>query len=85
MHRLLERFARIVISLQRQASGSSNRRVRNEPYADVLGVRCKLGARVVDYHLREAHEALLGAPTIKDHPNEQRYLEDVTFRASSFL
>ncbi|GEM_PF-5842421 len=44
MRRVLERFSRISLSLERQSKG---RRAKNEPYAGLLGVRCRMGHRTI--------------------------------------
>jgi len=50
MQRVLSRFARISISLERQAKGG---RAKNEPYSDVIGVRCRMGAKTIGVWLGE--------------------------------
>ena len=59
--RVISRFNRIVSSLQRQEGG---RVARNEPYRDVVGVRCRMGHRVLGVWPSGPHErALTTAPT----------------------
>jgi len=61
MMRILERFNRLTLSLTRQQSG---RRARNEPYADVIGVRAKMGPRIIGVWPKGPHERqLLNART----------------------
>lgn len=63
MRRILERFSRISLSLERQAKG---RRAKNEPYADLLGVRCRMGHRTIGIWLPGNHsQDLLTARTAK--------------------
>ncbi len=56
MMRILERFNRIAISLARQREG---RKARNEPYADAIGVRVKMGPRIIGVWPRGPHETQL--------------------------
>jgi len=61
MMRILERFNRLTLSLTRQQSG---RKARNEPYADVIGVRAKMGPRIIGVWPKGPHERqLLNART----------------------
>lgn len=61
MQRVLARFNRIGLSLARQSSG---KRAKNEPYAEVIGVRCKMGPRVIGIWPKNSDELnLLNAPT----------------------
>jgi hypothetical protein len=53
MKRVLSRFSRISVSLERQAKGG---RAKNEPYSDVVGVRCRMGRRTVGIWLGEHRE-----------------------------
>ncbi len=63
MRRVLERFNRIALSLERQSKG---RRAKNEPYADLLGVRCRMGHRTIGVWLAGDHrEELKTARTAK--------------------
>lgn len=54
--RVFDRFARIVVSLKRQAGGQ---RARNEPYRELLGVRCRLRDRVLGIWPSGPHDAAL--------------------------
>lgn len=54
--RVFARFSRIVASLKRQAGG---KHARNEPYRDVLGVRCRMGNRVLGVWPSGPHDAAL--------------------------
>jgi hypothetical protein len=63
MRRILERFSRVSLSLQRQSTG---RKAKNEPYADLLGVRCRMGHRTIGVWFAGDHsEALKAARTAK--------------------
>lgn len=63
MRRVLERFNRITLSLERQSKG---RKAKNEPYADLLGVRCRMGHRTIGVWLAGDHrEELKTARTAK--------------------
>lgn len=53
MRRICERFSRISLSLDRQSKG---RRAKNEPYADLLGVRCRMGHRTIGIWLAGDHK-----------------------------
>jgi hypothetical protein len=44
MQRILNRFTRISLSLERQAKGVQ---AKNEPYRDVVGVRCRMGSKTI--------------------------------------
>jgi hypothetical protein len=71
--RLISRFNRIVASLQRQAGGQ---RARNEPYRDVLGVRCRMQHRVLGVWPLGPHDrALTVASTApaKENPVERDF------------
>jgi hypothetical protein len=59
IQRVLNRFSRISLSLERQSKGV---RAKNEPYADVIGVRCKMGSRTIGIWFGE-HRDLQYAPT----------------------
>jgi hypothetical protein len=59
IRRIFERFSRIVISLKRQATGQ---RAHNEPYRDLLGVRCRLQNRVLGVWPSRHDAALTLAP-----------------------
>lgn len=61
LSRLVARFRRIVLSLERQTGGT---RAKNEPYHDVIGVRCRMGTRVLGiWPLGPYQRALTTAPT----------------------
>lgn len=65
--RLVERLDRIGTSLERQHEG---RRARNEPYADAVGVRVLIGARVIELRPRgEGQGSLLDARTATPSEN----------------
>ncbi len=79
MLRVLQRFNRIVLSLRRQSGGV---RAKNEPYARVMGVRCKMGNRVIGVHPALHHEQLTMARTAtsKECPAELEFTLALTAR-----
>ncbi len=61
LSRVVARFRRIIISLERQTTGQH---AKNEPYQDVVGVRCRMGSRVLGiWPLGPYQRALTTAPT----------------------
>ncbi len=65
--RVISRFNRITLSLQRQQGGHV---ARNEPYRDCVGVRCRMGHRVLGVWPSGPHErALTTAPTAPSDSN----------------
>lgn len=83
MMRLLERFNRIALSLVRQREG---RKARNEPYADAVGVRMKMGPRTVGIWPRGPHETqLLTARTASasEHITESHFATWLAGKAQS--
>jgi hypothetical protein len=83
MMRLLERFNRIALSLVRQREG---RKARNEPYADAVGVRMKMGPRTIGIWPRGPHETqLLTARTASasEHITESHFATWLAGKAQS--
>lgn len=83
MMRLLERFNRIALSLVRQRQG---RKARNEPYADAVGVRLKMGPRTIGIWPRGPHETqLLTARTASasEHITEANFATWLAGKAQS--
>ena len=84
MMRVLERFNRIVFSLVRQRQGTQ--KARNEPYADAVGVRLKMGPRTIGVWPNGPHETqLLTARTAaaSEHITESNFATWLAGKAQS--
>ena len=83
MMRVLERFNRIALSLDRQSQG---RRARNEPYSDVVGVRVKMGNRLIGVWPKGPQDAQLlvaRTATASEHTIESSFATWLAARAQS--
>lgn len=70
--RILSRFNRMALSLQRQSQRVDQNvaPARNEPYAHLLGVRCRMVDRVIGVHYRKTHESVRAARTATTSENQ---------------